>query len=761
MDRLALFLTRRRVPIMGVVALVTGLAILGMTRLEFDDGPRRVFRAEDAAYGLLESVYRDFGADDNECVVVIEADDFFREPAPSALRELGEACSAVQGVESVLGLPESVVFSGIFPRPLLPPASAGVQAREEARQRAANSPLVNGHLLSEDGKTAVLFVRLAGDELYVSEVEPRVEALREAIDRWEERTGFVARLTGIPPVRVEIYRAVREETLVFLGGGAGLCFLLTLVIFRNLRAVLCTCAGPVLGAIWTLGFLGLAEIQIDIITTVLPALVVVIGFTDAVHLMVDMRRARLVSGGVQPGQGASRGASERLAASRGAIADLGMPCLLASVTTAIGFGSLALGSMEIIRGFGLAAVAGVLLTFSAVVVVVPLSASWAGDLGGILPGTGPALARWRNRFGRGMDAVTRHPGWVGGGGIALIASLLLLSADLEPDNRLTEATPHDNESFLAMLRYEEAFGGVLAGYVLVEWDESVNLGSGVVVEAVRTVEGVLGSREELSNPFSVVHFLDAAGLEPAALPGLIDILPSDVTGRFVRPDLRRALVAVSFPDIASEPVGPLLASLQEELHALADEMPGIFLHLTGTNVVARENINGMIVDLVRGLAFAVGVILLIISIEFRSWRLGLISLVPNVLPLAAVAAALAVTSQPLQVTSSIVFSVLLGIAVDDTIHVLARFRREHAVDGDLRAAIRRTFLVVGRALAITTTVLIAGCSVVLCSSIPSSRLFGILLCFGLLVALLGDLVLLPALIVLTARPRSTRAPAGE
>ncbi len=265
----------------------------------------------------------------------------------------------------------------------------------------------------------------------------------------------------------------------------------------------------------------------------------------------------------------------------------------------------------------------------------------------------------------------------------------------------------------------------------------------------------------MSKPFSIVHFLDAAGLGAAALPALIGVLPSDATKRFVRPDLRRALVAVSFPDIAPQPVGPLLVSLQEELTSLADELPGISLHLTGTNVVARENINRMIVDLVKGLGFAVGVILLIISIEFRSWRLGLISLVPNLLPLAAVATALVITSQPLQVTSSIVFSVLLGIAVDDTIHVLARYRREVAVDGDLRAAIRRTFLVVGRALAITTTVLIAGCSVVLLSSMPSSRLFSILLCFGLLIALLGDLVLLPALIVLTQGSRERRSGIDE
>ncbi|MDP6762169.1 MAG: MMPL family transporter [Planctomycetota bacterium] len=760
MDRFARLLVRYRIGALCVAAALTGLALVGIFHLRFDDGPRRVFRAEDAAYELLESVYRDFGADDNECVVVLEAEDFFRAPIPTALRDLSEACAAVEGVESVLGLPESVLFSGIFPRPLLPSPGADERARERARKQAGESPLVSGHLLSEDGKTAVLFVRLEGNELYVSEVEPRVEALQDAIDRWEERTGLVARLTGIPPVRVEIYKAVREEIVLFLGGGAGLCFLLTLALFRNLRAVVCTCAGPVLGALWTLGFLGLAGVEIDIITTVLPALVVVIGFTDAVHLMVDMRRGRLARAGAEHGGGADEGESVALATSRSAIADLGLPCMLASVTTAIGFGSLTLGSMEIIRGFGLAAVVGVLLTFGAVVVVVPLSASWAGDLGGTLPGTAPSLARWRTRFGRAMDVVTLRPGLVGGGGIVLIATLLVLSGDLEPDNRLTEATPQDNESFVAMLRYEEAFGGVLAGYVLIEWDETVTLGSGRVVEAARAVEEALGNREELSTPFSIVHFLDAAGLEPAALPGLLGILPTDVTARFVRPKLRRALVAVSFPDIASEPVGPLLASLQDELGSLAGEHPGISLHLTGTNVVARENINSMIVDLVKGLAFAVGVILLIISIEFRSWRLGLISLVPNLLPLAAVAAALAVTSQPLQITSSIVFSVLLGIAVDDTIHVLARFRREFALDRDLRGAVRRTFLVVGRALAITTTVLIAGCSVVLFSSMPSSRLFGILLCFGLLVALLGDLVLLPALIALTDPSRRRRA-AGE
>jgi predicted RND superfamily exporter protein len=150
-----------------------------------------------------------------------------------------------------------------------------------------------------------------------------------------------------------------------------------------------------------------------------------------------------------------------------------------------------------------------------------------------------------------------------------------------------------------------------------------------------------------------------------------------------------------------------------------------------------------------------------IAIGFRSIRLAAISVTPNIFPLVAISAILVVTGRPLQMTSVMVFSICLGIAVDDTIHFLNRFRRELVIDGDVRAAIRRSFLAVGSAVFTTTLVLLVGFGSVLTSSMPSSRLFAGLSCAGYAMAIAGDLVMLPALLVCFVKPPMITKPAAD
>jgi predicted RND superfamily exporter protein len=195
----------------------------------------------------------------------------------------------------------------------------------------------------------------------------------------------------------------------------------------------------------------------------------------------------------------------------------------------------------------------------------------------------------------------------------------------------------------------------------------------------------------------------------------------------------------------------LFENIQLGLRALEQKHTRIRMHLTGTDFVARSNVNGMILDLAISLGFAALLIFGVIALEFRSLRLGLISLLPNLFPLALVGGYLYWSGRPLQMSSAILFTVLLGLAVDDTIHFLWRYRRERAQTGDVRLATTRAFFSVGRAIAITTLVLMLGFGCLVFSAIPLNQLFAGLACLGLVGALLGDLVFLPALLFLFDR----------
>lgn len=736
MEGLANTFERRRPAVAALLAVITAVALFGLTRATYDDVPRSMFRADDEDFARLDEVFAEFGTDDNDCLIVLEADDWFRPGAIEALRAIvadARAVDGVEGVTSLLDLPAADLASG--PRMLIPPGpleTLGQDDWDALRRAALAHPLAGGHLLSADGQTTLVVARLAGTDLPIEELAPPVRALEAAARARAGAAGLRARQTGIPALRVQIFESLPREALRIdlLAAIAG--FAIAWWSFRRPGPVLLACSGPMLGALWTAGAFGLVGLPFDLLNTYVPAIAMVIGFTDAMHLVIDVRRSQ--EAGLAP-----------LRAARDAIRHLTLPCGLTSLTTAVGFGSLAVARVDGIRNFGIGASVGVVLTFAAVILTVPLAAS-------TLQLDGPRHEeRLSGPWAGGVERlVLARPGLVATFGSLVTAGLVVLCFGLRPENRLSEATPRDEESVQALMHVDRVLGGTLPVLVLVEWEPELEFASPDVQGALREVADWIEADPLTSAPLSALDLLALIG--DGAPPAAIGLVPEDVRARFLRLDQRRALIRARAPDAGSDRFGPMVDALRAELVAVEAAHPGVHLALTGTGVVADENLNRMIGDLARGLGLAAVVIFGVMTLALRSIRLGLVSVVPNVLPLAAVGASLVIAGVPLQMSSAIVFTICLGIAVDDTIHVLVRFQRERATGGgDPREAVRRTMRAVAPALVITTAVLVAGFGCLLVADIPTFRSFGALGVLGFLVAIVGDLVFLPALLVRTSR----------
>ena len=170
-------------------------------------------------------------------------------------------------------------------------------------------------------------------------------------------------------------------------------------------------------------------------------------------------------------------------------------------------------------------------------------------------------------------------------------------------------------------------------------------------------------------------------------------------------------------------------------------------------MVAARNVHRIIGDLGKSLGLATIIIFVVMSVALRSIRLGLISAIPNAFPLAFAAALLVATGEPLRLASAMTFSICLGIAVDDTIHFLTRFRRELRASGDVEPSILRSMRTVGVAMLVTSAILLSGFSVMIISHMPSIHTFAQLASVAILAALFGDLVMLPALLACFVRSR--------
>ena len=738
LNQLAEWLVRHRAVVTALLGLVTLAAAIGLTRLEIDDVPRSIFRSEDQEFAQLEQLFQDFGGDDNDCLVVLQGLDFLSPAGARLLRRIDRGLSGIEGVEGVDSLADILHFAPL-PVPLLPAESAAPEVFEQARALAQRHPLVRGHLLSLDDRTTVLVARLRGENLPISELAPRVLAMRSLLreELREERSSGAAqghelraRVTGVPPLRVEIFDTIAREQRLFTALGAALGVLIGLIMFRRFAPMLVASSASALAGLIALGGMGLAGEGVNLMNSSLPMLVMVIALTDGMHLLFDILASR------------RRGVAIE-AATQTAVRHLTVPCALTSLTTAVGFASLGISRIDVISRFGLAFALAVALTFLIVLSAVPLLSSFllAGDAACRLP-RGASL---HLPVERAIRWITRHARAVSVAGIFLTLGLLAIALRLVPDNRLTEATPDGSEAVQALNDLERSFGGALPGLVLCEWPAGVGLESPQLASFLGEITALLEAQPYTHSPLSA---LDLAELLPGHA-GLVEVdrLPLELKGRFLRSDLRRALVSALVPDSTAMEAEQAQRELETGLREILLRYPGYSASLTGTSFVARRNINLIITDFVVGLAMAAGVILTVLTLALRSWRLGLVAILPNAFPLVLAAASLVVMGLELQVASAIAFTVCLGIAVDDTIHFLARYRRERAEGWPIEEAVVRAMLAVGSALVVTTMVLLAGFGVIGLSSIPTSRLFAWLCTLGLLGALLGDLVLLPALVV--------------
>ena len=249
MKRYAEFFGRHRPIVAAFVVIMTTLAAFGLRGLEFDDVARGIFESDDEEHARLAAFYDEFGSDDNDALVVLEADDWFEPQNANLLRGAVEAIRGLEGIESVFGLPDVPVFdAGLLPRSLVPAAGADPAVFAMARERALEHPLVAGRLLSADGRTTLIVARLAGGALGIEDIEPVVDELNAIAAELGGRAEIRARVTGIPPIRVEIYGTIRSEQVLFTGLGGVLSLIIAWLLFRSPGAVLSACVPPGLGA---------------------------------------------------------------------------------------------------------------------------------------------------------------------------------------------------------------------------------------------------------------------------------------------------------------------------------------------------------------------------------------------------------------------------------------------------------------------------------------------------------------------------------
>ncbi|KIG16776.1 membrane protein [Enhygromyxa salina] len=753
-------LRHRKLALIGVVITVAAAA-LGLTRLQVDFSSTAFYGDASAAAQRLADHHANWGADDDTLLVLIEPS-AAHDPAGVLSGERLEVIAALDRALAGASQVDEVVSIATLALPLPPAvpgppgdaafpsvaAALGLAALEPAPRRALleRMPFVPT-LLSADGGLTVIAVELSfstDDVLRARSVVDELEVVLASHDQALAKVGLTRQIAGVPAVRAGFMGLVVRDQLVLVPLTllviAGALF----VVFRRLHGVVIPALAAGLPTLMLVGIMGWTGEGLGLLNQAYFTLLPVIAVADAIHLLARYHEERRAGGHTQD-QAIVRAGSR-----------VGVACLLTSLTTATGFASLALADMPILRGFGLYAALGVVLAFVTVIVLVPLLLTFVED--DRHPPPLPGL-RW-------VDVVVgfaiRRPGVVLISSLAVVLLALLPASRVQIDNQISGLLEPTHPTSVASKTVDEQLGGVLGLEFELRAPAGVDLRDPELLAAIHGFELWLAKQDGVRVVQGLASIVAGTGEllgEPNQVPGSREQIDARIAtiaayaplDRLERDDGQHLRIHAGMPDIGGQRFVVVAEQAEHELERRLAAVPGgaqVQAYATGTALLAYRGVNGITKDVRDSFVLVFAVIIGVIALLFRSLWPALIGVLPNGAPLLLGYAMLGVLGQVLDPLAAVILTLALGIAVDDTLHIMVRTREELRDGAELEPALRRAIGHTGRAVLVTSVVIVGGLSLEMLSSFPPMQLLGLLGGGVIAFAVVMDLLLLPALIVL-------------
>lgn len=733
---------------MLVAALITVVAAFGLMRLKVDDSLSELFRTDTPEFHTYEEIDKRFPSSEYDVLVVVEGKSLLTR---AGLTAFANATSELQLADGVAGLVSMLSARGRpdatgYAPPIVPDDLPEGAAFDAMVAKLKDNDIVKGKFLSNDGQLALIVLSL--DRTVVAELSAAtvIGGIEKVADDELKPAGLSVKLAGAPVMQLEIRNAVERDQILY--NGLGLLFGATIaaIFFRRLSLMLVAALPPVLAVIWSLGLLGWLNFKLNLFLNVMTPLIMVMGFADSMQ-MVSAIRIRLREG------------DSKLDAVKFAVNVVGPACVLAHGAVLLSFLALLFSDSGLIRAFGEAGAMATCISFIAVMMVLPVLALLLIQNEGklardVTPADGmmDALGTF---VGEIVDGVVKRPVFYTVLGFSLFAVFAWAHLQLEPRYRLADQVPDREQALAASDRIDTKLTGSNPFHVMIKWNDGSSLYDPGVLSAIAATHEALEKAAGLGNVWSLEslrRWLRENGDDSVeTVKKYVGLLPENLVRRFIAKEQNAVLVTGRLPDIDASQILPLVQSVDKALDPVRAAHPKFEISVTGLPALAARNSHRMISQLDESIPLCVLVAAILLAIAFRSFFVGVISLLPGLFPVVATGTFLYLTDGGLEFASVVALLVVFGLGVDALIHFLNRLRLEEQSGDPPELAIRRARVLVGPAIILTTIVLAFGLGVTIFSDLPSLRTFGMVCGITLLASLVADLVFLPATILVYRR----------
>ncbi|ETN94427.1 efflux RND transporter permease subunit [Zhouia amylolytica] len=571
------------------------------------------------------------------------------------------------------------------------------------------------------------------------------------IQEFEKETGLKVHSSGMPYIRTLNSQHIIDEIGLFILAALGVTSLIFFFFFRSFRATFISMVVVLIGVMWAFGILGLLHYEITVLTALIPPLIIVIGIPNCIFLINKYQ------------QEVKKHGNQAKSLQR-VISKVGNATLMTNATTAAGFATFIVTESKILKEFGLVASINIMAIFILSLLIIPIIYSFMR-----LPKTKHLKhlnKRWIGKFVGWMEnSVRNHRIAVYAVAVGLLTASIIGIYQIRISGSLIEDMPKDAAFFDDIRFFEKEFDGIMPVEIMVDTKRPNGVMKLSTLKRMERLEELIDEIPELSKPISVTNLVKY--FKQAYYNGNPNYyqLPtsqentfilqyarnssgeSDVLSNFVDSTGQVARITTFMKDIGTDK----MEGIEEDLWKKIDkELPAerYDVTITGKALVFMKGTKYLVKNLIISLLLAILLISIFMAYMFRSFRMILISLIPNLLPLLITAGTMGYLGVPIKPSTILVFSIAFGISVDDTIHFLAKYRQELAANNwKIQKSVYNALRETGVSMFYTSIVLFFGFSVFMISSFGGTKALGGLVSMTLLFAMLSNLVLLPALLL--------------
>ena len=721
-----------------LAASVLAATQLGELRVRVAADEMLVINDPQRAY--YEKVKQTFG-EEKVVLLVIEDQQLLAPDKLAVLKEVVDQLAALPFVtrtESLFSVPHVKSVEGYLDKePYLAKLPETPQEGAALLATALKNPLIRNLLVSPGGNAMAVAVVLKDGDREVDDSE-LTAAITRTIAPLEQAYTRVYPI-GFAQVRSELATRIMDEQATLMPLAVGALLIALFLLLRQMLDILTPLVTAAVSILWTFGLMGWLGIPINVVTSTIPILLIVVGSTEDIHLLAEFRHAQ-------------RCGDAKPAALRHMARRMGRTVLLTFVTTYAGFLSVGLSGIEVLRQFGLVASTGLLFNFIVTIIFIPAALSLTGhwQLDGRSRLFEERMAKWAERYWRFIDRHRRRA-------FVLLTACAVLAAfgipriqiNHNPTDSLGETSPVAQQ----IARLNEQFAGLESFSVVIESGiQDTFLHARYLHELVKVQNFI----QAMDASLSATSFADYLALlngaflesENAGVPRsndeiaeLMIFLDHDRVSGYANEDYSQVRIQVrhniATTDALRKTLGKIRAFIDENLD------PGLSARITGDSTLTLSATDSMIAGQLQSVLMILTLFVLIVSFLFTDLRVGLLAALPNIFPIIILFGVMGYAGIPLNIGTTMAAAIAMGIAVDDTLHFMLRYNQELRTSKSQALAMQKTIYEEALPVVSTSVALTVGFLVFAQSDFTPVAQFGLLSALVISTALVADFVITP------------------